>query len=183
AGAAWVSCSGALERGGEGFSAASPGGLVRVLPESLSVAQVIELNDFAPGTPALVGDYVVVGSLLSARVLRIPRDASDTSRAVEFSLGTAGLESVFEVRGLIGGLALITEFGTDALHVLDVVAGQLDPWPFVDPIVLRPDDGLPRGLQAIAVHPAANPGVPAAAALLGLSSEWIPLRFDEVLGP
>lgn len=182
-GAAWVSCSGALERRASGFSSASRGGLVRVSPDTLSVTQVIDLGDFAPGTPALIGEYLVVGSLLSAQVLRLPRDAVDASRAAAFSLGAEGLESIFEVRGLMGGLALVTEFGADALHVLDVAAGQLHPWPFLAPLTLRQGSDISRGLQAIAVHAPSSPGVPVAAALLGLSSEWVPLRFDEVFGP
>jgi len=184
AGRPWISASGVLELRDGRFTAITDGGLLRVNAESGAIEQTVALDNFAPGTPAFTADHAVVGSLTSA-VLRVVTLSGDTPDA-ELKLGGAGVESIFEVASIAGGLTVAAVFGTDQLHVIDPRGPTLHPWPFTAPIALGTAD-LARGAQAIAIAPprsdtSADPEADAFA-LLGLSSELVPLRFWQGVGP
>lgn len=184
----WVSASGVLEQRDGRFVAATDGALLRVDSETGAVLQVFDLARFAPGTPAFTSDHFVVGSLTQP-LLRIGH-LRDGMQAVELAVDGAGgpdrVESIFEVATLSGGLVVAAEFGTDQLHVVDPRGPTLHPWPFTEPLDLGTGD-LPRGAQSIAIAPPRSDSVsvaePDGIALLGLSSELVPLRFWQAVGP
>jgi hypothetical protein len=178
----WVSCSGVLERADGTFSASSDGALLRLDPVSLEVLQAIPLGDFAPGTPAIADGRITVGSLVSGRIAVLPTDASSLDDGTVLDLERPGTETLFDAAPIGGGLVAVTDFAADSLHVVDSVAAELHPWPFEAPIRLGPPSEVFRGAQAIATRRADN-GAPEGAALLGLSAELLPLRWQKVLGP
>lgn len=179
----WVSASGVLDLDSDGvFAATTDGGLLRVNPETGDVEEQIDLDRFAPATPAFTPDHAVVGSLVSPAMLVIDLASPDAPQRVD--LGDDRLESLFEAAALPGGLVVVTEFGTDLLHVLDPRGPTLHPWPFTAPIQLGAGE-LARGAQAIALAPPGGEGgdLVDGAVLLGLSSEVLPLRFWQEVGP
>ncbi len=181
----WVSCSGVLEQSDGRWRARSQGGLIRLDADSLEIVEVLALERFAPGTPAVTADWVIVGSVLEGSIALLPRGATALADGSVLETGASGVESLFEAVSLGGGLALVTEYATDALHVIDVDEGELHPWPFSRPIAVGPGGAVFRGLKAIArtPAPALTPGAPEAAALLSQSSEVVPLHLWQVLGP
>lgn len=181
----WASCSGVLERGLASMEASSDGGLVRLDSASLEITRVVELGRFAPGTPAITREGIVVGSLLEGTLTYLPREASTLADGRPLSTGARGTESLFDVLAFGGGLAFATGFTTDALVAVDLAEGTLHPWPFEHALPLGPGGEVFRGLKAIAAAPFGTRarGAPDAAALLALSSEVVPLRFWQVMGP
>jgi hypothetical protein len=170
----WVSCSGILEDDADGIvRAATPGGIVRVDPTTLAVQASIPFGDFAPGTPAVCGDRVAVGSLVRPLVGFAAAGQDIVRTPVEGDL----IDSLFEAAPMGGGLAMITQFSTDQLHVVDVVTGELHPFPFTTPIGVGPGGPGKRGAQSVAAR-----GLDAVV-VLGLSAELQPLDLRQVLGP
>jgi hypothetical protein len=181
-GRAWVSCSGVLEQGEDGWAAVSEGGLVRLAAAPLALAEVVPLGTFAPATPAFAGGALVVGSLVTSRVAHLPPGAAGLDDATTLTLGGPGVESMFSATALGGGLVGVTQFSADLIHVLDGRTGELSPWPFTAPIHVG-RGGAFRGVKALATAPPSGKTAPDAAALLVLSSEVVPLRLWQVLGP
>lgn len=182
----WVSCSGVLERGNASIEAASDGGLLRLDAATVEVTRAIALGRFAPATPAITREGIVVGSLLEGTLAYLPPEATSLEEdGRRLSTGARGTESLFDVFVLGGGLAFATGFTTDALVAIDLMEGSLHPWPFEHPLPVGAGGEVFRGLKAIASVPegARRKGAPDAAALFALSSEIVPLRFWQVMGP
>lgn len=182
----WVSCSGPLGPGQTAFEALSDGGLVRLAPDTLELERVIPFGRFAPGTPAFDGDFLVVGSLVQPQVAVLPVAAGSVEQGQILPLpGGLRTESAFEAAALGGGLFLVTDFSSDVVHVIDALASEVDPWPFEGGIGVGPGGLAFRGAQAVTRVPGFTFGedAPDAVALLGLSSEIVPLQIWQVLGP
>lgn len=182
-GTVWLSLSGAFGIEDGRLVSASSGALLQLSAADLTLLRTIDVGDFAPATPAVVGDTVVVGSLLSAEALVLGPTAAtldDGERVVVHA--TERVQTVFEVVSLGAGLAGLLHFEGDRLRVLDVASRELDPWPFVsaDGVGLRlaPASVAFRGPQAVALDEHL-----AGAVLLGLSAEVVPLALWQVLGP
>lgn len=174
-GTLWISCSGPLGPSAEAAVAAlGDGALLRVDAASLEILEVVDAARFAPGTPALLPDGLVVGSLLQPALATLSGNALD-ARAVHGK----ELESLFECTAAdttAGPRALCTHFSGDRLLVARVDAEG----PSVEAeIPVGPGGPVARGAQALALAPdsARARGI-GAAVLLGLSAEVILLPVE-----
>lgn len=182
----WVSCTGVLGPGPDGFAALSDGHLLRLSAQTLDVEATISMGAFGPGTPAFYDSQIVVGSLVRPRVAVLHQDMVSIESGNIVQLDEPDrVESVFETLPLTGGLVLVAEYGTDRLHVLDVEELVVNPWPFEDGIAVGPGGMAFRGLQSLALTPrdAAPAATADAFALLAQSHELVPLRLWQVMGP
>jgi hypothetical protein len=96
--ALWVSCSGPIGPDSAGRQGAHlDGALISLDPNTLEVQHHIDMARFAPATPALAGDTIVVGSLVTSRVALLSVTASSLEDAHVVTLPGAEVDSVFEV--------------------------------------------------------------------------------------
>jgi hypothetical protein len=145
---------------------------VRLDAASLTIEESLPLDDFAPATPAIHGEHIVVGSLVRGAIAT----RAGTELRIE-SLGSEATDSLFEATLLPGGLALVTQFNTDELHVFDLDGDELHPWPFTAPLKVGPGGPGKRGAQLVTAA-----GLDAVV-VLGLSAELVPLSLRQVFGP
>ena len=176
-GALWVSCSGPLGPTADAAVAAlGDGALLRIDPASLAVLEAVDVGRFAPGTPALMPDALVVGSLLRPALARVAGGA-----LVETAVAGAALESIFECARLdtgAGPRALCTHFSGDRLLVVEDGAAGLT---VVRELPVGSGDAVFRGAQAVAIAPpAARARGVGAAVLLGLSAEVVLIRSEDL---
>jgi hypothetical protein len=177
AGGVWVAATGVYAYDGPRLTTGSPGALVRVT-SSLAVEQTIDAGGFAPGTPTLTGDRLVVGSTLEGVIAVVDVTAPDLDDATRWSLtGDDRLNTVFDTVALPGGLVGALHFETDRLHVIDPRTETLDAWPFSSPITIGDGGQTFRGAIALDVDGWRG------AALLALSAEIVPLDLRQVMGP
>lgn len=166
--ALWVSCSGPLGPTLDASVASlGAGALVRVDPASMAMLEVVGAGDLAPGTPAILRDTLVVGSLLRPSLARVARGA-----IVETAIDGAVIESIFQCtpRTDVDALdALCTHFSGDRLLVVHDDDGAL---VVAAEVPVGAGGEVFRGAQAVALAPpeARARGV-GAAVLLGLSAE------------
>ena len=64
----WVSHTGTFSYQGARLVAGSDGALVHVTADLL-IDHVIDAKRFAPSTPALIGDQIIVGSMLEGAII------------------------------------------------------------------------------------------------------------------
>ena len=185
-GSAWVSCTGALGPGANGFSTLSEGHLLSISASTLEITKVISMDTFGPGSPGFEGPNIIVGSLVRPQVALLSRDGTSIDDAHIIRLEeTERVESVFAAIPYLGGLVLLSEYGTDRLHILDVEEKALNPWPFENGIAVGPGGMAFHGLQSVALGTlgSATASTSDAFALLAQSHELVPLRLWQVMGP
>jgi hypothetical protein len=173
----WVSATGVYAFEGPRLVAGSDGALLHVTRD-LAIAHVIDAGRFAPGTPTVVGNRLVVGSTLQGAIAIVDTAASSLEDGIRHSLtGDDRLNTVFDTALLPGGLVGAVHFETDRLHVVDPATATLDPWPFTSPLVLAEGGGTFRGVNAIAFERWRG------AVLLALSAEVVGVDLRQVVGP
>lgn len=176
-----VSLSGALARGPDGGQAAvTPGALLHLDGGTLATKSVIRAGTHAPGTPALLGTQIVVGSLVDPEVFAAPLadgDLDDVPPSAHLALDGPDVEALFEVIRWSADTALVTQFSADALRAVRVDAQGLT---LVDTIRVGPGGDAFRGLLAVDARPELD-GDLQAAGLLGLSAELVPLDLRAAL--
>jgi hypothetical protein len=183
AGDMWISYAGIWGKSNGNFHTTSPGYLEKISPDDGSPLHVIHMRDFAPGTPAVAEEWVVVGSSLRSEIALFPTTATDLDDAKIFFPDGAETESLFEAQLWGNDLAWVTQFSTDRIHVVDMRQGILNPEPFpADGILLASGGNLFRGAQAISIQEDDRDG-DAALVLLGLSAEVVFLDLRQVFGP
>ena len=177
----WISCSGAFAYDDAGQLAASTdGALLQVQPSTLSILHVIEMGRFSPGTPIFYEDRIAVGSLLHGQVALLSQQSTSVDDAELLQLGPAEeVESVFELAKGPGGIALATVFSADTVVAIDLVTGELSPWPLDQPLTLREGGDATRGATAIAADAAGL----RFATVLSLSAQVVPLDLRWSFGP
>ncbi len=176
-GGVWVSATGVYAFEGPRLVAGSDGALLHVTRD-LAIAHVIDAGRFAPGTPTVVGNRLVVGSTLQGAIAIVDTAASSLEDGIRHSLtGDDRLNTVFDTALLPGGLVGAVHFETDRLHVVDPATATLDPWPFTSPLVLAEGGGTFRGVNAIAFERWRG------AVLLALSAEVVGVDLRQVVGP
>lgn len=169
-----VSCSGPLTRGSDGGQEAiADGALVRLDIETLTLGPVMDAGRLAPGTPSVVGERIIVGSLVDPRVCVAPLGAAVLEDCI--TLEGPAVDAIFEVAKWSETTLLATQFSRDALQVLEFTADGLHP---TGEVPVGPGGTAFRGLLAVDVKPGASPD---AVGLLGLSAEVVPLDLAEVL--
>jgi hypothetical protein len=175
AGDVLVACSGPLARGPDGGQAAiEDGALVRLDARTLEVKHTVAAGRRAPGTPAVVGGRLVVGSLVDPLLCSAPLGAPALEDCIR--LPGADVEAIFEVVRWDEETALAAQFTRDALLVIEVPGTALR---VRDAIAVGPGGAAFRG--ALALDARRGFGRIDAVALLGLSAEIVPLGLQEQL--
>jgi hypothetical protein len=159
-----VSSTGALHRSGT-WEAQSDGGLDLVNTRDLAVARTLNLQRFAPSRPLVLPgkDALYVPSLLRAQLARVDLETfavthgpGGPEEAIRL-LDTDDLRSVFECAQHATGLVMCPVFDSDALVFVDPRHNSVNPWPFVEPVVIPEDtQGVRWGFQSLAVRPGRN---------------------------
>lgn len=168
-----VSCSGALARGSDGGQEAVTDGALLV--SSAQGAHRIDAARLAPGTPAVVGDCVVAGSLVDPLLLSARLD--DDALVVALELPGPSVDAVFKVARFDDDTVLAVQFSADMLHVVDV-AQEGCALTIVDSIEVGPGGIGFRGALSVDVGADGEQ----IAVLLGLSAEVVPVQqLEEVL--
>jgi hypothetical protein len=168
-----VSCSGALAQGNDGGQEAVSDGVVLV--SSREGAHRIDAARLAPGTPAVVGDCLVAGSLVDPVLLTARLD--DDALIVALELPGPSVDAVFKVVRWDDDTVLAVQFSADLLHVIDV---QLDTCALTLAHSIEVGPGGIGFRGALSLD--AQPGEPIdGALLLGLSAEVVPLQLGPVL--
>lgn len=179
-----VVASGVLDPRGDRVEVRTPGGVVVFDPDTQSVVERWELQDFGAGTAVLDEEALWVGSLARPILRRIPRDGVGEIR--ELRVNDEEVDSVFRMIELEGGLVAVPSFNTDRLHVLDRRTAELNPAPFFEPFPVGPGRPVFSGLQVVARRPG-RIGVdfvgPDLFLLFGPGSAIVPLELRKVMGP
>ncbi|MCP4500042.1 MAG: hypothetical protein GY822_08785 [Deltaproteobacteria bacterium] len=182
-----ASATGALSLSENGLQAQpDAGALIFVAGETLELKARLPMPGYAPGTPYVDVEkgYLLVGSLLRATVANI-RFTPDFifSEAPDFALGNQpdGLDSVFELAPLPGGIVLAPQFNDDKAHAILPEGNSILRIPGVFPIDLSGGTSALRGPLSISSM-LDNRGGVKAAVLLTFSSEVKILHFDRVFG-
>ncbi len=176
----WASCSGPLGPDGALHQrAVEDGALVKLLGDDLAVGRVIDAARLAPGTPAVLGDAVVAGSIVTPDLLAA--GPGDDTLAPVLHLEGPDVDSIFEVARWDEHTLLVPQFSKDAIFVVDVT----DPLAPVQSDAVNgvvqagPGGAAFHGLLTLDVRKGF--GDVDAAAVFALSSELAPLRLHEVL--
>lgn len=181
-GGALLTCSGLFRI--DGLTPVTPGAVLRLDPTTLATLGEIPLPEFLPTTSIEAAGRVWVGSLAAARVLAF--EWSWTQERARVDVEGEGVDSIFRLFELPGGLLGVPSFNTDRLHVLDPRTGALNPAPFFAPLQIGPGGTIFSGLQIVARRPG-RAGVdfvgPDLMALSGLSASVTPVELRKVLGP
>lgn len=174
-GTLWVSCSGPLGPSANAAVAAlGDGALIKVDAATLAILEVVDAGRLAPGTPAVLPEGMVMGSLLMPALATLS-GGNLVSRAVSGN----ELESLFECARAdtrAGPRALCTHFSGDRL----LVVRADDAGPVVEAeLPVGPGGPVARGAQALALAPdSAREHDVGAAVLLGLSAEVVLLPVE-----
>lgn len=170
-----VSCSGPLGVDVSGQqSALGDGALSFVDTTTLATKRTIDMGRFAPGTPAVVGERIVVGSVVTPRIACLDAGASSLDDATFIDLDGAAVDSIFDVVAWDDARALALQFSTDQLHVIDVATCSIS-----ESIAVGPGGAAFRGALALDVQRGLKPID--GAVVFALSSEVVPLSLHEVL--
>lgn len=156
-----VTCAGRFVVGVDGFSAASPGGLVRVrtgAEAELVVERAIVLDDHTPGPIVGAHGELVTGDLLDGTVRAFdPLSFVEQRRTAP----TSGVDSVFA----------LTVMGDDVV-VAGWFSGRVQREPLDDGPSRQLTDGPSRGLVDLVCDEVGGYG------LLSLSAELMPFSFE-----
>jgi hypothetical protein len=156
-----VTCAGRYVVGVDGFTAASPGGLVRVRTgdgAELVVDDAMVLDDHTPGPDVGAHGELVTGDLLDGTVRAFdPLTLTERRRTAP----TSGVDSVFA----------LTVMGDDVV-VAGWFSGRVQRQPLDDGPSRQLTDGPSRGLVDLVCDEVGGFG------LLSLSAELMPFSFD-----
>lgn len=136
------------------------------------------LEDFAPAKPSVSQDHIVLGSLVSPRVLVLDRQGLTTEGEIPLH-DQPRLDSVFSVSHWAGPLFFASEFSTDRVHLINALTLEKNPVPFPATGISMRTEGnmLSHGLLKIDFRESTGH------ALLSLSSEIVNLNPLAVFGP
>lgn len=174
-----LAASGALGQN----AALTPGAVLIIDLSTGAIEERYDLDTFAPGTAALAGGSLYVGSLITARVLKID---PATKQQTVLPLNDEPVDSIFRLLVLPGELLAIPTFNGDRLFIVDAASGAISPPPFYGPLAIGPGRPIFDGLSILARRPG-RAGVdfvgPELFALSAIASRVTPIELRKVLGP
>jgi len=142
----YVSCSGTIDFAPPDYvaTALDAGGVMVISKESGEVVEAYELGLGGPGPMALSPDerYLYVGSGVAGRLFRIDLERGMVLNSAENPILVSDFPGTFisflEVSE--DGLLACASFNDDTIRFVDSMTGELDPFPFFEPVELHPDD-------------------------------------------
>ncbi len=142
----YVSCSGTIDFVPPDYiaTALDNGGVHVINPQTSQIIASYDLGRSGPGPMALSPDsrYLYIGSGVAGSVFRICLDngtiLNDLSDPIVISDMPGTFVPFLEVSE--SGLIACASFNTDTIQFIDSWTGEVNPFPFFDPIELHPDD-------------------------------------------